>query len=138
MYVLPTRSYDPPKSECSFCRTLYLLKHSGNRRLQTILKPSIQCIFYISVRRSLRPDKGKGHPITGHDGPEVGKRYTYTLSLTSAPYGGGWSTPRPGRFTPGKDTVPTVQEAGWAPGPVWTGEEKSRPHRDSIPGPSIP
>jgi hypothetical protein len=25
-----------------------------------------------------------------------------------------------GRFTPGKDPVPIVQEAGWAPGPVWT------------------
>ena len=25
------------------------------------------------------------------------------------------STPRPGRFTPRKDPVPTVQEAGWAP-----------------------
>jgi len=35
----------------------------------------------------------------------------------------GWVfsvTPRP-LFTPGKDTVPIVQEAGWAPGPVWTG-----------------
>ena len=41
------------------------------------------------------------------------------------------STPRP-HFTPGKDTVPILQEAGWAPGPVWTGG-KSRPHRDSIP-----
>ena len=41
------------------------------------------------------------------------------------------STPRP-HFTPGKDSVPVVQEAGWAPGPVWTGG-KSRPHRDSIP-----
>ena len=30
------------------------------------------------------------------------------------------STPRP-YFTPVKDTVPIVQEAGWAPGPVWTG-----------------
>ena len=30
------------------------------------------------------------------------------------------STPRPD-FTPGKDQVPTVQEAGWAPGLVWTG-----------------
>ena len=29
-------------------------------------------------------------------------------------------------FTPGKDPVPIVQEAGWAPGPVWTGG-KSRP-----------
>jgi len=35
-------------------------------------------------------------------------------------------------FTPGKDPVPIVQEAGWAPGPVWTGG-KSCPHRDSIP-----
>ena len=41
------------------------------------------------------------------------------------------STPRP-QFTPGKDPVPISQEAGWAPGPVWTGG-KSRPHRDSIP-----
>ena len=24
-------------------------------------------------------------------------------------------------FTPGKDLVPNVQEAGWAPGPVWMG-----------------
>jgi len=46
----------------------------------------------------------------------------------------GWvvsSTPRP-HFTPGKDTVPILQKAGWAPGPVWTGG-KSHPHRDSIP-----
>ena len=35
-------------------------------------------------------------------------------------------------FTPGKDPVRIVQEAGWAPGPFWTGG-KSRPHRDSIP-----
>jgi len=45
----------------------------------------------------------------------------------------GWvvnSTFRP-HFTPGKDSVPILQEAGWAPGPVWTGV-KSRPHRDSI------
>jgi hypothetical protein len=30
-------------------------------------------------------------------------------------------------FTPGKDLVPTVQEAGWVPGPVWTGAEKLAP-----------
>ena len=40
-------------------------------------------------------------------------------------------TPRP-HFTPGKETVSILQEAGWAPGPVWTGG-KSRPPRDSIP-----
>ena len=35
----------------------------------------------------------------------------------------GWGvsvTPRP-PFTSRKDPVPIVQEAGWAPGPVWTG-----------------
>jgi len=45
---------------------------------------------------------------------------------------GGGSTPRPGRLFPGKDPVPIVQEAGWAPGPFWTGG-KSLSHRDSIP-----
>ena len=38
--------------------------------------------------------------------------------------------PRP-LFTLGKDPVPIVQEAGWVPGPVCTGQ-------DSIPGPSSP
>ena len=49
--------------------------------------------------------------------------YSPTLSLTSALNEGGWSTQRPDRFTPGKDLVPIVQKAGWAPGPVWTGAE---------------
>ena len=35
-------------------------------------------------------------------------------------------TPRP-LFTPGKDPVPIVQEAGWAPRPVWTGAENLVP-----------
>ena len=65
---------------------------------------------------------------------------------------GGWSTPRPGRFTPGKDPVPIVKKAGWAPGPVWTCAENlnlsgirspDRPscseslYRLSYPGPSF-
>ena len=49
--------------------------------------------------------------------------YSSTLSLTSALDGGGWPTPRPDRFTPGNDPVPIVQEAGWAPGAVWTSAE---------------
>jgi hypothetical protein len=40
---------------------------------------------------------------------------------------GGWSAPRPGRFTPGKDPVPIVKEAGWAPGPAWTCEKNLAP-----------
>ena len=41
----------------------------------------------------------------------------------------GWEvsfTPRH-PLTPGKDPVPIVQEAGWAPGPVWTGAENLDP-----------
>jgi hypothetical protein len=33
---------------------------------------------------------------------------------------GAWSSPRSGRCTQGKNPVSIVQEAGWAPGPVWT------------------
>ena len=37
---------------------------------------------------------------------------------------GEWWTPRSGRFNPGKKTsIPILQEAGWAPGPVRTGGE---------------
>ena len=41
----------------------------------------------------------------------------------------GWGvsvTPRP-LFTPGKDPVPIVHQAGWVPGPVWTGAENLSP-----------
>ena len=47
----------------------------------------------------------------------------------------GWavsSTPRP-HFSPGKDPAPILQEAGWAPGPVWTDGKSRPPPRDSIP-----
>ena len=53
--------------------------------------------------------------------------YSSTLPLTSALVQSGLLTPRPGHFTPGKDPVPIVQEAGWAPGPVWTGAENLTP-----------
>jgi hypothetical protein len=41
-----------------------------------------------------------------------GTRRRWGVSLTPWPL-----------FTPGKDPVPIVQKAGWAPGPVWTGAE---------------
>jgi len=48
--------------------------------------------------------------------------------MTAALEGGEWSAARPGRtLPPGKDPVPILQEAGWAPGPVWMGG-KSRPN----------
>jgi hypothetical protein len=53
--------------------------------------------------------KGKGHPRTGHEGPEG---YSFTLLLTSTLYGGGWSASRPGRFTPGKTRNPLYRRLG--------------------------
>jgi len=68
--------------------------------------------------------------------PGVAQRVGRGIALLFHDHGTrrGWvvsSTPRP-HFTPGKNLVPIVQEAGWAPGPVWAGG-KSRPRRDSIP-----
>ena len=49
--------------------------------------------------------------VTGK-GKQVKGNFTHEGPLTSALDWGGWSTPRPGRFSPGKDPVPFVQEAG--------------------------
>ena len=54
-------------------------------------------------------------------------RHASTPSLTSALDGGGYSAPCCGRFTPDNDQVPTVQEAGGAPEPIWTGTENLAP-----------
>ena len=48
--------------------------------------------------------------------------------MTTTVEGGEGSASRPGRsLPPGKDPVPIVQEAGWAPEPVWTGAENLAP-----------
>jgi hypothetical protein len=48
--------------------------------------------------------KGKVNPRTGHEGPEGGVEVEpYSFFNLSARWG-GWSTPRPGRITRGKDT----------------------------------
>jgi hypothetical protein len=50
----------------------------------------------------------------------MGSRGIALLILNLGTRRGARPAPRPDRFTPGKDPVPIVQEAGWAPGPVWT------------------
>ena len=49
--------------------------------------------------------------------------YSSTLPLTSALDGVGGQRHALAVLTPEKDPVPTVQEVGWATGPVWTGAE---------------
>jgi len=85
----------------------------------TLILPVVK----VKVKRSrYRPDVaqrvGRGIALLFHD---RGTRRWWVVSSTLRPH-----------FTPGKDPVPILQEAGWAPGPVSTGG-KSRPHRDSIP-----
>ena len=55
--------------------------------------------------------KGKVLPRTGREGPEGEQIYRSTLSSNSALDGGGWSVPRPGRFTPWKDVLNMNVEA---------------------------
>ena len=61
--------------------------------------------------------------------------------MTMALDGDEWSAAHPGHpLPPGKDRVHIVQEAGWAPGPVWTGGKShpttirfpDRPARSSV------
>jgi hypothetical protein len=48
---------------------------------------------------------------------------------TSALGEGVWSAPCPGHFTPWKDPVPIVQEAGWSPVLVWMRAKNLAPIR---------
>jgi hypothetical protein len=67
------------------------------------------------------------HPCTGRMAHRGSRGIALLFHGHGTKRGGGVrDTPRP-LFTPGKDPVPIVQEAGWAPGPVWTGTENLAP-----------
>ena len=89
-------------NEYGFLPTMGTAALHGSRR------PGYGVDHPLSPSKGKRKVKGKGHPITGHEGPEGEKMYCSTLPSTLALDGGWWSTPRPGRFTPGKDAVPIV------------------------------
>ena len=56
--------------------------------------------------------KGKGHPRTGREGQKGELTNSSTFSLTSIVGGGGWSTPRTSRFTPGKTRYALYKRLG--------------------------
>ena len=80
--------------------------------LNSLIKKKVKC----TLVQALRPCTGR----TAHRGSrgiallflDHGSRRGWGISVTPWPF-----------FIPGKDLVPIVQEAGWAPGPVWTGAE---------------
>ena len=80
--------------------------------------------------------KGKGLPITCHEGPEGEQMYSSTLPSTSAI--DGWvvsTTPRP-LYPPGQTRYPLYWRLGGPPGPVWTGAENLVPPPTGIRSPA--
>ena len=65
----------------------------------------VQALRLCTGRTAYRRSRGIALPFHDH-----GTRKRLGVSVA----------PRP-LLTPGKEQVPIVQEAGWAPGPVWTG-----------------
>ena len=70
--------------------------------------------------------KGKVIPLQAECGPEGVYRCNSTLPWLQHEKGMSGQQYAPASLYPGKDPVPILQEAGWAPGSVWTGG-KSRP-----------
>ena len=71
----------------------------------------VQALRLCTVRMAHRGSRGIALPSHDH-----GTRRGWEVSVMPWPL-----------FTPGKDPVPIVQEAGWAPGPIWTSAEKIDP-----------
>ena len=67
----------------------------------------VQALRLCTGRTAHRGSRGIALPFHDH-----GTRQGRGVSVTPWPF-----------FIPGKDPVPIVQEAVWAPGPVWTGAE---------------
>ena len=71
----------------------------------------VQALRLCTGHMACRGSRGIALPFHDH-----GTRRGWGVSVTLRPL-----------LTPGKDAVPIVQEAGWAPGPVWTGAENLAP-----------
>jgi hypothetical protein len=64
------------------------------------------CLFFWMILRLKAAERYKIHPVTGHEGPESEQRQVKLYSFINLVLdGGGWSSSRPCRFTPGKGTL---------------------------------
>ena len=86
------------------------LHSSSGLRIQAKVKVKCTLVQALRLCTGRTTDRGsRGKALLFHD---HGTRRGWGVSVM----------PRP-LFTPRKDPVPIVQEAGWTPGPVWTGAE---------------
>jgi hypothetical protein len=85
--------------------------------------------IFLTAYFTVAKAKAKAVPLHAMEALEGERRYSSYSFSTSALAGGEWSASRPGHaLAPGRGPpAPIVQEAGWAPEPVWTHrlEEKS-------------
>jgi hypothetical protein len=123
IYVAPLLYYEFPLlrnaltvvTRREWCQIQYL-RTASLELLTILLKLKVKCTLVQALRlctgrTAQRGSRGIAVPFHDH-----GTRKVWGVSVT----------PRP-LFIPGKDSVPIVQEAGWAPGPVWTGVENLAP-----------
>jgi len=106
--------YLPPPKKNTMWLTDVVLTHVYLHHIRV----SCMEVKWSRYRPSVAQRVGRGIALLFHD---RGTRRRWVVSSTPWPH-----------FTPRKDPVPIVQEAGWAPKPVWTGR-KSHPHQVSIP-----
>jgi hypothetical protein len=66
------------------------------------LPPALRPLQSSFLRKTSVKGIGKVRPRTGREGSEGEYMYSSTLSLISGLDGGGWLTPPPCRFTPGR------------------------------------
>ena len=77
-------------------------------------QPTKRTVFFVRLHL-YKNVKVQSTPRTGHERPHGGVDVLLYSFFDLGARWGGWSTLRPARFTPGKDSVPILQEAGWAP-----------------------
>jgi hypothetical protein len=68
--------------------------------------------YYIYIYTRVGKCKGKGHPITVHEGPQGEYRYSSTLPLTSMLDGVGGQRHAPAALCPEKTQYPLYRRLG--------------------------
>ena len=92
------------------------IRRARSPKLLNLVKVKVKCTLVQALRLCTRRTAHRGSRGIALLFHNLGARRGWGVSVTPWPL-----------FTPGKDSVPIVQEAGWAPGPVWTGAENLAP-----------